>query len=123
MKTLFRLVVIAVVAILSFSSFALAVDLSKEEIIGRAKAALADKGIGVVDCNILYDESNKSWEDWGMYVSRTPNDNNKGYLPYGILETYNYQAVYFDFYDDARKDVWAFVNPETGDVLTVYEKR
>ncbi|MBU0881769.1 MAG: hypothetical protein KJ994_03305 [Candidatus Omnitrophica bacterium] len=123
MKMLSRLAVIAVIVVLGFSSFALAADLSKEEIIDKAKKTLAEKGVIVVDCNILYDESNKTWEDWGLYVLKMPNDNNHGYLPHGILENYKYQAVYFDFYEDAKKDIWVFVDPVTGDVLSIYEKK
>jgi len=123
MKILFRMVVITMVAILSFSSSVLAVDLGKEEIIAKAKEALANADIVAVDCNILYDENNKSWEDWGMYVLRTPSDNNHGNLPHGILENYKYRAIYFDFYENAKKDVWVFMDPRTGKALAIYEKK
>jgi hypothetical protein len=123
MKMLSGLAVVVMIAVLGFSSSVLALDLGRDEVIARAKKAVTDTGIDIVDCNILNDENNKSWEDWGVYVLKAPNDNNHGYLPHGILENYKYQAVYFDFYDDARKDIWVFVNGETGDVLAIYEKK
>lgn len=111
-----------VIALSFMASVALA-DMSKEDIIAKAKDELANKGIVAVDCDIMYDEGNKSWKAWGEYVENTPEDNNYGNLPKGILEGNNYQAVYFDFSDDAKKDIWVFVDSSTGDVLAVYEKK
>jgi len=123
MKKCIYVLAVLVALTICVTSYVQAVDLTQDEVISKAKGVLAQKGVAVVDCNIVYDDSNKSWEEWGSYVARTPNDNNHGYLPKGVLENYKYQAVYFDFYDDAKKDIWVFVNAETGDVLEVYEKK
>jgi hypothetical protein len=116
-------VLLAIALMAGIAVSAGAVDIPKENAIGAAKKALADKGAAVVDCNIVYDEKNKAWEEWGTYVARTPNDRNHGYLPHGILQSKKYQAVYFDFYDDAKKDVWVFVDLMTGETLAIYEKK
>lgn len=123
MKMFRGLVVVALVIASSLMVSAVFADIGRDDIVEKAKQAAADQGIAVVDCNIVYDEENKTWEEWGEYIQRTPNDNNHGNLPHGILESMNYQAVYFDFYDDAKKDVWVFVDPATGDALLVYEKK
>ena len=119
------LLIIAAALILSVTavSFCLAENLGKEQITDKAKQALSDKAIALEDVNIVYDENNKQWEEWGTIVAQTPNDANHGLLPKGVLESKKYQAVYFDYIDDAKKDIWVFVDAQTGDVLTVYVKK
>jgi hypothetical protein len=114
---------LAIAVALSLAAFTAAAEITREDIMGKAKKALADKGVAVVDCHILYDEQNKRWEEWGLYLERTPNDANHGLLPHGILASKKYQAVYFDFYDDSKKDAWVFVDLLTGDVLGIYEEK
>jgi hypothetical protein len=123
MKRYNSLLAIAAAAAVFTANFAMAAGFGKDDVITKAKGALADKGVAVVDCNIVYDENNKAWEEWGVYVSQTPNDKNRGYLPHGVLQSKKYQAVYFDFYDDAKKDIWVFVDIETGEVLGIYTKK
>lgn len=121
---LFRSLVVTIMIIVSgFMVSVAAADIAKEDVIDKAKKALGDKGVAVIDCDIVYDEQNKAWEEWGVYVENTPDDSNHGYLPQGILENKKYQAVYFDFREDAKEDIWVFVDPVTGDVLTIYEKK
>ncbi|MFA5143518.1 MAG: hypothetical protein WC522_05070 [Candidatus Omnitrophota bacterium] len=119
---IFSVLFIAAIAVCIAASAAVA-DMNREDVINSARKALADRNIKVVDCNVVYDEGNKAWAGWGDYVARMPNDKNHGYLPHGILKKYKYQAVYFDFYDDARKDIWVFVDANTGNGVAVYEKK
>jgi hypothetical protein len=115
---------IVVAVLFGFASLAMAVlGMPKDEIVNKAKKAITDKGIAVVDCNIVYDEENKRWEEWGVYVAKNPKDKNYGKLPHGVLKKRKYQAVYFDFVDDAKKDIWAFVDLDTGEVLAIYAKK
>ena len=123
MKLSRGLVFAMLVLVSGFMVSVAAADMVKDEVVGKAKKALEDKGIVLVDCEVAYDEVNKAWEEWGTIVESTPNDSNQGYLPHGILEEKKYQAIYFDFLDDAKKDIWVFVDPATGDVLTIYEKK
>jgi len=117
--------VIVVALVLSFVavSLCLAENMGKEQITDKAKQALANKGIVLEDVNIVYDEGNKQWEAWGVIVAQAPADANHGLLPHGVLENKKYQAIYFDFIDDAKKDIWLFADPETGEVLAIYEKK
>lgn len=114
---------VVIMITMTIAAVAIAAGMDKEAITASAKKALENKGIALAECNIVYDENNKSWEEWGMYVEQTPNDKNHGYLPHGVLASKKYQAVYFDYIDDAKKDVWVFVDAETGDVLALYEKK
>ncbi len=123
MKVLRRLVVVVLAIALSIMASVALADMPKDNVISKAKKALEDKGVIVVDCNIMYDEGNDAWEEWGILVANTPDDKNYGNLPKGALENKKYQAVYFDFYDDAKKDIWVFVDPVTGNVLEIYEKK
>jgi hypothetical protein len=109
-------------AILTAPSFATE-SKTIDELTTAAKRAVQDRGYVLEDVDIIYDEGNKRWEEWGAIVEKSPADPNHGMLPKGILEKSKYTTVYFDFIDDAKKDIWAFVNPDTGEILEIYVQK
>lgn len=123
MKLLRSAIAVVSVMVSGFIVSTALADMPKEDIIAKAKKALESKNIVADECNIVYDEDNDAWEEWGELIARTPNDKNHGNLPKGSLENKKYQAIYFDFYDDAKKDIWVFVDPVSGEVLEIYEKK
>jgi hypothetical protein len=111
--------VILVFSVLPLCSFA---ETAKEiEVVEIAKKALTEKGVVYVDAVIAYDKNNQRWREWGRIVEVTPHDPNHGNLPYGMLENKKYHTVYFDYDEDARRDIWVFVDADTGKVLEIYE--
>ena len=99
-------------------------EMSKDEIIDIAVDAVQDKDIVLDDVSIIYDAENKSWSERVFAIEKLPADPNHGNLPHGMLTNKKYQAVWFDFKIDApTKDVWVFVDTDTGDVITVYQEK
>lgn len=115
------LVLLSVIAVLFFSSAAFCEekDFPKEKIISIATEAAKAEGININEVDIIYDEGGKLWsERLGAtgFEDKTPNH---GILKQGFLK--NYRIVYFDF-KEPIKDVWVFIDKDTGEVLTVYRE-
>ena len=115
-------VLIALLAVFALVSVpVLAKDLTEIEVIAVAKDALTGKAIAFEDAVITYDKNNENLIGWGELVVKNPANPNHGKLPHGILNEKKYHTVYFDFAETKRKDVWVFVDADTGECLTVYE--
>jgi len=115
------ILLLAVVLFLGFSAavFAAESDFTKDRIISIATEAVTAKGVTVAVADIVYDEDGKLWsEKLGAvgYEDKTPNH---GILKQGFLK--NYKIVFFDF-KEPLKDIWVFVDKDTGEVLTVYQE-
>jgi hypothetical protein len=114
-------VILLFVAMITFMAPVFAKELVEAEVVAVAKDALTGKAIAFEDAVIIYDKDNQQWIGWGEVVMSNPQDPNHGNLPHGILNEKKYHTVYFDFKEDQRKDIWVFVDGDTGNVLTVYE--
>jgi hypothetical protein len=115
------LVALLVIVALSFSSAAFCEekDFPKEKIISIATESAKIEGINISEADIIYDEDGKLWsERLGVagFEDKTPNH---GILKKGFLK--NYRIVYFDF-KEPIKDVWVFIDRDSGEVLTVYRE-
>ena len=98
--------------------------LDEEQIKAIAVKAVQDKGIVFEEADIVYDEENALWEERVMAIEEAPADPNKGNLPGGVLAEKKYQVVFFDFADDApTKDIWVFVDKDSGEVITLYQEK
>jgi len=100
---------------------AYAADLTEAEVIAVAKDALTGKAIAYEDAVVIYDKENQKWIGWGEIIAKTPSDPNYGNLPHGVLSSKKYHTVYFDFEETKRKDIWVFVDADTGEALVIYE--
>ena len=98
--------------------------LSEDAIKATAIKAVQDKGIVLEEVDIIYDEENALWDERVMAIEGMPSDPNHGNLPSGILAEKKYQVVFFDFLEDApTKDVWVFVDKDTGELITIYQEK
>ncbi|MFA5114942.1 MAG: hypothetical protein WC469_02605 [Candidatus Omnitrophota bacterium] len=95
--------------------------LTKEDIKAIAIDAVKAKGIVLKEVDIIYDEGGKLWLQRSGIAAMRENNPNHGILKQGFL--YNYRIVYFDFKDPGAKDIWVFIDKDTGEVLTVYAER
>lgn len=95
-------------------------QLTKERIVDIATIAVKDKGIELKEVNIIYDDGNKLWAERIGYLTEEGQDKNHGILVRGFLK--NYYTVYFDFKEPVIKDVWVFIDKDTGEVLEVYRE-
>ncbi|MDI6606715.1 MAG: hypothetical protein QME65_06215 [Candidatus Omnitrophota bacterium] len=101
-----------------------AAGISEEQIKAAAIKAVQEKNIVFEEADIIYDEENALWDERVMVIEETPNDPNYGNLPGGVLAEKKYQAVFFDFPEESlTKDVWVFVDKDTGEVITVYQEQ
>jgi hypothetical protein len=117
-----KCVSIALFAVLVLSgASAFAKDLTETEVIAVAKDALTGKAIAFEDAVVYYDKNNENWIGWGELVAKNRSNPNHGKLPHGILDTRKYHTVYFDFAENKRKDIWVFVDADTGECITIYE--
>jgi len=82
---------------------------------------LTGKAIAFEDAVVYYDKNNENWIGWGELVAKNRSNPNHGKLPHGILDTRKYHTVYFDFAENKRKDIWVFVDADTGECITIYE--
>lgn len=96
-------------------------NLTEAEVIAVAKDALTGKAIAYEDAVVIYDKENQKWIGWGEVIAKTPSDPNYGNLPHGVLSSKKYHTVYFDFEETKRKDIWVFVDADTGGALVIYE--
>ena len=98
-------------------------DTPEERAIHAAKRAAEERGIVTGDAEIIYDPVSKRWEERVAAIESLPQDPNHGKLPHGVLYNKKFETVLLDFKDDAKEaDAWVFVNPDTGDVITVYQE-
>lgn len=96
-------------------------ELSRGQILDVAVKAAEQKGIVLKDVDIVYDEENDRWEERMVYIKEdtTPN---RGIFDQGYSK--KYQAILLDFEETApTKDVWVFVDRETGEVVTFFEEK
>lgn len=100
---------------------ACAADLTETQVIAVAKDALTGKAIAYEDAVVIYDKENQKWIGWGEIIAKTPSDPNHGNLPGGVLSSKKYHTVYFDFEETKRKDIWVFVDADTGEAIAIYE--
>lgn len=117
-KVLLGLTVVAVLSMWQFA-FSDEKDFPKEKIVAIATAAVKDAGIALDEVNIIYDEGGKLWSEKSGFVSGQDESPNFGILKKGFLK--NYRIVYFDF-KEPIKDVWVFIDKDTGETLTVYKE-
>ncbi len=121
------LVGMMVLGLLLASSAAFAQEekvLDEEQIKAIAVKAVQDRKIVLEDVDVIYDEDNMLWEVRARAIEESPADPNKGNLPYGILVEKKYQVVFFDFIEESpTKDIWVFMDQDTGEVITVYQEK
>ncbi len=101
------------------SVFSAEQEVTKEQVIEIATVSAKSAGIDIEGANVIYDEGGKLWSEKAGFVKFEDNSPNHGILKNGFLK--NYRIVYFDFVDPV-KDVWVFVDKDTGEVLTVYRE-
>ena len=115
------LIGVAVLMMFSFVTFAFCGEsnLSKEKIIAVATTAVKEAGIIIEGVDIVYDEDGKLWNEKIGFLVGEDQSPNHGILRRGFLK--NYKIVYFDFKEPA-KDVWAFIDKDTGEVFEIYKE-
>lgn len=95
-------------------------ELSKEEITAIATEEAKAKGIDITEAAVFYDENGKRWCETAGIIGMEDSSPNHGILKKGFLK--NYKIVIFDFVAPV-KDVWVFVDKDTGEVLEVYREK
>lgn len=96
---------------------------SKEQIVENAKDTLEAGGVDLRGVNIIYDDGNTFWQERIAYLEQDTSQNH-GILPHGVLREKTYQVVFFDFVESSPiADTWVFLDPETGEVIGVYEEK
>ncbi|MCX5707126.1 MAG: hypothetical protein NTW13_05700 [Candidatus Omnitrophica bacterium] len=114
------LLILAVLA-LAFSwqiAFAEEKDFPKQKIVEIAVKSVQEQGIVLKEVRIIYDEGGKLWLE-RIGALGAVETKNHGILKMGFVK--NYRIVYFDF-KEPLKDVWVFVDKDSGEVLTVYRE-
>ena|GEM_PF-3320918 len=94
-------------------------EAAKQKVIAVATEAVKAGGLTIQDVNIVYDEDGKLWSERIGYAALAQNANH-GVLVRGFLK--NYKIVYFD-YKEPLKDVWVFIDKDTGEVAEVYQEK
>ncbi|MFZ5800734.1 MAG: hypothetical protein ACOY3D_05090 [Candidatus Omnitrophota bacterium] len=117
MRNKLWLLAVGLAVFIAFAS-AMAEEVGKEKVIEIAKVAAKAEGINLEGVTIVYDEGGKLWSETLGAAAVLDNSPNYGILKNGFLK--NYRIVLFDFVDPA-KDVWVFVDKDTGEVLEVYQ--
>jgi len=118
MKKVAVLVLMAMFLSLSVSLLC-AEEKAKDEVLAVATAAVKGQGLKLEEVNIIYDEGGKLWNERMGYLAEEDKSPNHGILRKGFLK--NYKIVFFDFKEPLR-DVWVFVDKDTGEVLEVYRE-
>ncbi|MEA3489352.1 MAG: hypothetical protein U9R44_03295 [Candidatus Omnitrophota bacterium] len=96
---------------------------SKDQMINNAENALKAGGVDLTSVNLIYDDGNTFWQERIAYIEQDTSQNH-GILPHGILKNKEYQVIYFDFVESSPiGDTWLFMDPDTGDVIGIYEER
>jgi len=97
--------------------------ITKQELIENAKEALQKGGVNLYGVNIIYDDGNTFWQKRVAFLEKDTSQNH-GILPHGILRDKEYQVVFFDFVESSPvDDTWVFLDPKTGEVISVYEEK
>jgi len=111
----------AVLILLSFCPVAYCAEkqIPESQILAIAVRAAKDKGVVVAEARVIYDEGGKLWVEKAGAMGFADSSPNHGILVKGFLK--NYRIVYFDF-KEPLKDIWVFVDKDTGEVLTVYRE-
>jgi hypothetical protein len=91
-----------------------------EKIVEIATMAVKAKGVQLDEVNIIYDEGNKLWSEKLGVLTELDTNPNHGVLKRGFLK--NYYTVYFDF-KEPLKDIWVFIDKDTGEVFEVYAEQ
>ena len=98
-------------------------EATKNQMIMAAKETLQKGGVELEGVNVIYDDGNTYWNERVAYLVKDTSQNH-GILPHGVLKTKEYQVVYFDFMESSPiGDTWVFMDPATGDVISVYEEK
>ncbi len=116
-KVLFALAVAGV--LFNFTAFAQKQEFAKEQVIAIATKAVQDKGYNLTEVKIIYDDGSKLWQERIGVLTLPVDAPNYGVLKRGFLK--NYMTVYFDF-REPMKDIWVFVDKDTGEVFEVYSE-
>lgn len=116
------LIGVAVLMVFSLLTFAFCGenDLSKEKIIAVATTAVKEAGIIIEGADVIYDEDGKLWDEKIGFLVGEDQSPNYGILRRGFLK--NYKIVYFNFKEPV-KDVWVFIDKDTGEVFEVYKEQ
>jgi hypothetical protein len=124
MKRWFGVVAVVVILLLAGIQAQCLAETTEEKAVRIAKEAAQEMGIVVSEAELIYDPSNKKWEERVVAVEALPADPNHGNLPHGVLKEKKYDTVLLDFKEDAKEaDVWVFIDEDTGDVLTIYQEK
>lgn len=102
-----------------YLSFAENKNLSKDNVIAIATTTLKGQGINAAGADIVYDEGGKLWEEKFGMIGMEDQSPNHGILKRGFLK--NYYIICYDF-KEPLKDVWVFIDKDTGEVLEVYKE-
>ena len=94
-------------------------DFAKERIVEIATTAVKGAGFNAQEATIVYDEGGKLWAEKIGEVAFEDKSPNHGILKQGFLK--NYRVVFFDF-KEPIKDVWVFIDKDTGEVLIVHQE-
>ena len=121
-----RAVVIALVAAVVFSSYGsafcqepqAAAPMDKAQVISVATEAVKASGLDIEGANIVYDQDGQLWSET-IGKATMENVPNEGVFQHG--NSANEEVVYFD-YKEPLKDVWVFVDRDTGEVTEVYQE-
>jgi hypothetical protein len=96
---------------------------TKDQMIKNAQESLKAGGVDLTEVNVIYDDGNTFWEERLAYIEKDTSQNH-GILPHGVLRNKEYQVVFFDFVASSpTEDVWVFLDPNTGDVISIYEEK
>lgn len=95
-------------------------EISKEQVLAIATAAVQEKGFKLDAASVIYDDGDKLWSQKVGVASIENTSPNHGILVKGFLK--NYRIVYFD-YKEPIKDVWVFIDKDSGEVLEVYQEQ
>lgn len=115
----FLLLLLLVLLAITLALFTRNKGLSKTKIIEIAAYSLIKSGIRIDAVDITYDERGKLWSQRFGRAELEDKSSNRGILNKGLLK--NYQVVYFDFKEPV-KDVWVFVDKDSGKILKVYKE-
>lgn len=112
---------LAVLMVFSLVTFAFCQEdnMPKDKVIAIATTAVKEAGIAIDEVEIVYDEGGKLWDEKTGVIVGEDKSPNHGILRKGFLK--NYLIVLFDFREPV-KDVWVFVDKDSGEVLTVYKE-
>lgn len=91
-------------------------EFSKDQIVAVATERVKAEGFDLSDVTIIYDDGHNLWQEKIGVATILDESPNHGILVRGFLK--NYRTVYFDF-KEPLKDIWVFVDKDTGDILEV----